>query len=139
MNETPNQSFEPNQSAHPVDELDFTPSHDDRNLAMLAHLSGIIGIFSVGFIGWLGPLVIYVLKKDSSPFVEAQAKEALNFQITQLIISFVCALVTVASCGLLFFVMFIPVLMELVFGIIAALAVRDGRTYQYPMTIRFLQ
>ncbi len=53
-------------------------STDDRNLAMLSHLLGIVS-------GFVGALIIWSLKKDQSAFVDEQGKEALNFQITVMI------------------------------------------------------
>ena len=101
-------------------------------MAMITHLSGI-------FAGILGPVILYLIKKDSSPYFDSQAKEAINFHITQFFVAIVCLVVTVASCGFLFFVMFIPVIMIWIFGIIAALAARDGKPYVYPMTIRLMK
>ena len=71
-----------------ADQLEFSPTNEERNLAIIAHLSGCIGIVAGGFVGFVGPLVIYLLKKDSSPYVETQAKEALNFQITIFLVAF---------------------------------------------------
>ena len=48
---------------------------DDRTFGMLAHLLG-------AFTSFVGPLVIWMIKKEESPFVDDQGKEALNFQIT---------------------------------------------------------
>ncbi len=62
-----------------VDDLEFTPSHDDRNLALIAHLSGCAGIVLGGFVGFVGPLIIYLMNKDTSPYVESQAKESAQF------------------------------------------------------------
>ena len=115
------------------------PSQDDINLALISHLSGLIGIAAAGWVGFVGPLVVYLMKKDSSAFVESQAKEALNFQITMLLLSAICAIVTAASCGFLFPVVFLPPLLQLIFGIIAALAVRDGKPYRYPYTLRLIR
>lgn len=116
-----------------------SPSPDDRNLALIAHLSGCIGIVAGGLLGFVGPLIIYILKKDTSPYVETQAKEALNFQITLLIVAAACIAVVVVSCGTLFVVAFIPMILQLVFGIIAALAVKDGQPYRYPFNLRLVQ
>ena len=60
------------------DPVATTPSIDDRNLAMLAHLLGIVS-------GFVGALIIWLIKKDQSAYVDEQGKEALNFQITMLI------------------------------------------------------
>jgi uncharacterized Tic20 family protein len=131
--------YETPPPATPLEDLDFTPSHDDRNLALIAHLSGLAGVLGAGMIGFLGPLIIYLLKKDTSPYVEAQAKEALNFQITLLLISIPCFFLVAISCGTLFPLIFLPMTLQVIFGIIAALAVRDGSHYRYPFNFRLLQ
>lgn len=120
-------------------QLDFTPTNDERNLAIIAHLSGCIGILGAGLVGFVGPLVIYLLKKDTSPYVEVQAKEALNFQITIFLISLACGVLLAISCGALLPLIVVPMALQLVFGIIAALAVRDGANYRYPFNFRLLQ
>ncbi len=121
------------------DGLEFTPTHDERNLSLIAHLSGCAGIFVGGFVGFIGPLIIYLMKKDSSPYVESQAKEALNFQITLILISVACLVLTAVSCGSLFFLIFVPMVLQVVFGVTAALAVRDGSHYRYPFNLRLFQ
>jgi uncharacterized Tic20 family protein len=141
---TPNDNpYEPRPESPPestrVDDLEFTPTHDDRNLALIAHLSGCVGVLAGGFIGFLGPLIIYLMKKDTSPYVESQAKEALNFQITLLLISVACALVVAASCGMLFPLLFAPMILQVTFSVIAAMAVRDGSHYRYPFNLRLFQ
>lgn len=123
----------------PLEELEFTPTHDDRNLALIAHLSGLAGVLGAGMIGFLGPLIIYLIKKDTSPYVEAQAKEALNFQITLLLISIPCFFLVAISCGTLLPLIVVPMALQVIFGIIAALAVRDGSHYRYPFNFRLLQ
>ncbi len=60
---------------------------EQKNWAMIAHLSGLIG--------FLGPLIVWVIQKDKMPFVNDQAKEALNFQIAVLI---AWVITGVASC-----------------------------------------
>jgi uncharacterized Tic20 family protein len=122
-----------------LEELDLTPTHDDRNLALIAHLSGCAGVLGAGMIGFLGPLIIYLWKKDTSPYVEAQSKEALNFQITLLVIWFACACLVAISCGTLFPLIFVPIGLQIAFSIIAALAVRDGSHYRYPFNLRLFQ
>ncbi|WP_372725202.1 DUF4870 domain-containing protein [Novipirellula sp.] len=137
-----NNPFQPPESSDqqpPIEPPDFTPNNEDRNLALIAHLSGCAGILAGGLIGFIGPLIIYLTQKDKSPFAESQAKEALNFQITLLILSVVCGVLLVASCGALFPIVFVPMVLQIVFGIIAALAVRDGRPYQYPFNLRLFQ
>ena len=122
-----------------ADQLEFSPTNEERNLAIIAHLSGCIGIVAGGFVGFVGPLVIYLLKKDSSPYVETQAKEALNFQITIFLVALACSALVAVICLILWPLIFAPMLLQLVFGIIAAQAVRDGSNYRYPFNFRLLQ
>ena len=107
-----------------------TPSTDDRNLAMLAHLLGIVS-------GFVGALIIWLIKKDQSAYVDEQGKEALNFQITMLI-AFVGAwiLVFVLIGALLFPLLLVA---NLVLCILAAVAASKGEHYRYPVAIRLLK
>lgn len=105
-------------------------SNDDRNLAMLAHLLGIVS-------GFVGALIIWLIKKDQSAFIDEQGKEALNFQIT-VMIGFVGAWVLMF---VLIGALLIPVLLlaNLIFCILAAVAVSKGEHYKYPFAIRLLK
>ena len=123
----------------PSSTSELPPSDDDRNLALLAHLSGCIGIIAGGLLGFVGPLVIYLWKKDSSAFVATQAKEALNFQITLFLLAIVCIAIAFMSCGFGFPILFLPMVLQVVFGIIAAISVRDGKDYRYPFNWRLIQ
>ena len=66
-----------------------TPTSDERTFAILSHILAI-----VPGIGIFGPLVIWLIKKDESSFVEANAKESLNFQLTMLICFIVFSLIS---------------------------------------------
>jgi len=101
---------------------------DDRLWATLAHLSILLGVTTV-----LGPLVIWLIKKDKSPFVDDQAKEALNFQLSCLLAS----LVTTASC-VLFPLAVVVVVGGIVYGVIAGIDANRGNTYRYPYTFRMI-
>lgn len=103
---------------------------DARTMAMLAHLLGIV-------IGLFGPLIIWLMKKDQSPFVESQSKEALNFQLT-LLIGYVIAGAT--SCFVIGMVLFpIVWLAGLIFSIIGGMQANNGVAYQYPFNIRMIK
>jgi uncharacterized Tic20 family protein len=105
----------------------YQPTADDKTWAMLAHLSPLVGL------GFIGPLVVWLIYKDKSPFVADQAKEALNFSLALLIAVLVC----VATC---IGVVVAPVLGigALVYQIIAALEANKGVWYRYPYTIRMI-
>ena len=106
-------------------------SSDDRTMAMLAHLLGILTAF-------IGPLVIWLINKDKpeKAFVNDQAKEALNFQITVTIAYIVASALSVILIGLLL----IPVIMiaNLVLCILAGLKASQGVAYRYPFALRLI-
>jgi uncharacterized protein len=106
------------------------PSANDKTMGMLAHVLGI-------FFGFLGPLIIWLTQKDTSPWAGAEAKEALNFQIT-LVIGYVAAFVlSFVGIGLLLY----PVIgiLSLIFGIMGAVEANKGNHYKYPVALRLIQ
>lgn len=107
-----------------------TPSSDARTMAMVAHLLGAL-------FGFLGPLIIWLIKKDEDEFVDDQGKEALNFQLTLLIgwvISFVLSWVCIG-----FLLIPIVFLAQIIFGILGAMAANKGERYRYPFSIRMIK
>ena len=99
-------------------------------MATIAHVLGI-------FTSFLGPLVIWLIKKDQSPFVDDQGKEALNFQIT-LMIGWVIAAVTTFICIGPFIGLGLTAI-AIIFGVLGAIAANKGEAYRYPMNIRFIK
>ena len=122
--------YEPNPGKPPP--FFVEQNKDARNMAMLAHLLGAL-------MGFVGPLIIWLIKKDEHPFVNDQGKEALNFQLTILIGHLIAVFVVVISCGFIFFAPFIPMVMQMSMGIIASTKANNGELYRYPMCIRFIQ
>jgi uncharacterized Tic20 family protein len=111
------------------------PNSEERQWAMFAHLSGLAAIW-VGGAGFLGPLIVWLIKKDSSRFVGDQGKEALNFQLNLLGHVFILLAIAIATCGF-GALLFIPWgLYALVMPIIAAVRANGGEHYRYPATIR---
>lgn len=108
------------------------PDKDSKTMAMLCHLLAI-------FTGFLGPLIIWLIKKDTSPFVNDQGKEALNFQLTLLIgwlVAFALACITFGIGALIFPVIFI---VSIVFSIMGTMAANRGEAYRYPFAIRLIK
>ena len=108
-----------------------------RTWTAFCHASALLGVF-IHFPGHvLAPLIVWLLKRDESPEIDAHGKEALNFQISMLIYNIVAAVFCLVLIGFLL----LPILWVLnaVFVIIAAIKASDGEFYRYPMTIRFLQ
>ncbi|WP_214414301.1 DUF4870 domain-containing protein [Sphaerisporangium fuscum] len=105
------------------------PGSDDTTMAMLAHVLGL-------FTSFLGPLVMYLVKKDESPYVRDQAAEALNFQITLFIAYAVSTVLAIVIIG--FLLMLVVWVGSLILMIMAAVAANRGENYRYPMNIRFV-
>lgn len=120
---------------------------EQRQWAMFAHLSALAGgLLTSTFGGWgffLGPLVIWLMKKDTMPFVADQAKESLNFNITISGIFLILLILSLVTLGIGFLVtlpiMLIVGIAALVLIIIAAMKANQGIAYRYPMTIRLVK
>ena len=109
---------------------------DDRTWAMLCHIAGLAGyIIPLGNI--FGPMILWMIKKDQSWFVNDQGKEALNFQISFTIYILIACLAILIIIG----IFLIPVIAVagLIFIIIAAIKANEGVSYRYPLTIRFIK
>lgn len=123
------------------------PPQQERQWAMFAHLSALAGgLLTSAVGGWgffLGPLVIWLMKKESMPFVDDQAKEALNFNITVSAIFVALLLLTVFTLGL-GALLTVPVMLvvgigALVLIVIAAIKANEGVAYRYPFTLRLIK
>ena len=105
-------------------------------MGMFAHLSALAG-YIIPFGNIIGPLIIMVMKKGQSAFVEDQARESLNFQITVMIAVIIS--VALMFCVIGFFILPVLGIVNIVFIIIAAIKANGGEPYRYPMTIRFVK
>ena len=110
-------------------------SAEERQWAMFAHLSALIGLV-IPLGNLIGPLVIWLMKKESMPFVDQQGKEALNFQITVLIAMMISAVLIIVVIG--FVLMFLVGLAALVLTIMAGIKANEGVAYRYPLTLRLI-
>lgn len=112
--------------------VDGGASQDDRTIAMLTHLSGII-------VNVIGPLVVWLIHKDKPEkgFIIDQSKEALNFQITVLFGYIIAAILAAILIGIaLHTLVWIACI---IFCIIAGLAANKGERYRYPFAIRLVK
>src|SRR6202140_1508191 len=108
---------------------------EERNWAMGCHLSALLGCV-VPFGNVIGPLLVWLLKKNESTLVDAEGKEALNFQISMSIYMMVSAILIIVVIGLP--MLFGFAIADLVLTIIAAIKTSNGEHYRYPITLRFL-
>jgi uncharacterized Tic20 family protein len=99
-------------------------------MGLLIHLLSLVS-------GFLGPLVLWLVKRDQSAYLDHHGKESLNFQISLLVYWFGSIIAMFVLVGILF----IPVLviLGLVMPIVAAVAANRGDYYRYPLTIRFIR
>lgn len=113
-----------------------TKAESDNTWALIAHLSGFAG-FVIPFGNILAPLLIWLLKKQESAFVEKEAKEALNFQISVSIYTVIAAILVIVLLGFIL----VPVLLlfDVIVMVLAAISVASGTPYRYPLTIRFIK
>ncbi len=114
---------------------DTAPVGEERTFGMLCHLSA-FATFVVPFGNILGPLVVWLVKREGSRFVDEQGKEALNFQISITIYAIVSALLVLVLVGIVFLIAL--AIFWLVSVIVASVRANEGRPYRYPLTIRFL-
>ncbi|HEY5972970.1 MAG TPA: DUF4870 domain-containing protein [Pseudoxanthomonas sp.] len=124
------------------------PTAEEKQWALFAHLSALVGgIVTSGWAGsigcFIGPLIIWLMKKDTMAFVDDQAKEALNFNITVAIVFLALFLLSVVTLGIGLIVA-IPLwiiigIAWLVFTIIAAIKANQGEAYRYPFALRLIK
>jgi uncharacterized Tic20 family protein len=123
-------------------------SGEERGWAMAAHLCGLLWILGSGGLIFLpfgalaiftilGPLIILLSKGPSMPFVAAQAKESLNFQITVWLLGLIFALLAIVLIG--FVLLWILGIVNLVLVIVAAIRVSEGVPYRYPFSLRLVK
>jgi uncharacterized Tic20 family protein len=116
-----------------------TTDKEERLWATIAHLSA-FALYFTGIGHILGPLIVWLVKKEGHPFVAENAKEALNFQITVSLIAIVailmCITVILAPIGIAILIGLH--LYQVVCIIIAAIKANEGVTYRYPLTLRLV-
>jgi uncharacterized protein len=111
---------------------------DARMWAMFCHLAAFAGlvplVLVIGCV--IGPLVVWLLKKNDFPFVDEQGKEAVNFQLTMLLLLLALPL----TCVGIILMPAVPIV-DFIFVVIAAIKADDGYHYRYPypLIIRFIK
>jgi len=114
---------------------------EERTWGMLCHLSAFLGYFAAG-LTFVGPLICWLIKKDTSKFVDHHGKESLNFHLNVLGYNIICIVGIVLSCGI-GALLFGPLLVVLhiyvwVIQIIAGIKANGGEWFRYPAIIRLI-
>ncbi|MCC6596830.1 MAG: DUF4870 domain-containing protein [Rhodanobacteraceae bacterium] len=130
-------------AAPPPPDSATPPSGDERTWALMGHLSAFTAFVTGGLGSMLGPLVVWLIKRDTMPFVADQAKEALNFNITVFIIGCVLVLFSIVTFGIGLLLAW-PLGIALFIGwvvltILAAIKANEGVAYRYPWTLRLVK
>jgi uncharacterized Tic20 family protein len=119
-----------------------TLTSDDRTWGMLAHLGAVAGlVIGAGTIGWLAPLIIWLIYREKSPYVAFHALQELFFQIAWAAIFIVGWMITGVLMMLLIGFLLVPVMVALAFvpivwSVIAAIKANNGEWYEYPVVGR---
>ncbi len=120
------------------------PTADERTYSIFLHLGGLAPYitFLAAPFGFLVPLVMWQVKKSDSAFIDANGREAMNFQLTLTILFVAGILFAILTFGLgllliipLFFVLAI---LNVIFCILAAIEANKGRAYRYPFAFRLI-
>ncbi len=116
---------------------------DLRTYAALIHLSPIVGGLFGGYLNFLFPLIMWLIRRNDHVFIDETGKEVVNFQISLLIYYLIGVLLIVLSLGLGAILMvplfIILMLLTIVFAIIGALRASEGKIYRYPLNLRLIK
>lgn len=107
---------------------DGMATSDQRTYALIMHLGSL-------FIGFLVPLVMWLVKKDESPFIDDHGKQLMNWHISLVIYFIISMVLILVIIGIFLFLLLI--VLHVVFSILGAIAANNGDTYKYPLAIRF--
>ena len=113
------------------------PTSDEKLWGMLAQLSSLLGIWVVGMT-FLGPLIIWLVKKDTSKFVDYHGKESLNFHLNVLVYFLAC-IVLIPCFGIGIFLLPAVGIYSVVMSIIAGIKAHEGVRYVFPFIFRLIK
>ena len=108
-----------------------------RNWAMGCHLIALVGLLGNGLGFLVGPLIVWLVKREDHPFLDEQGKEAVNFQITMMGAIIVCIPLIFVAIGIV--LMPLIGIFDVVMTIIAGVKAANGEHWRYPLTIRFIK
>ena len=112
-------------------------SKEEQNWGMLCHLTALALLLGVPFGHLLGPLIVWLIRRNQYAFVDEQGKESLNFQISMTIYAILSGLLVLVAVG--FILLAVVLVADVILVIVASVKVSNGKSYRYPLTIRFLK
>ena len=115
---------------------------EDRTAAALAHAASLIAmVISAGWLSFVGPLVMWLLYKDRSPFVRQAAAGSFNFNLglwLMSIVGWIC-IITVIGIPLGLVLLAVSFLGQIIGHVIGTLRATRGETMNYPFQIKVLR
>lgn len=120
----------------PTQEIQPIPA-EARKWAMIVHVVALVGLLGNGIGFLLGPLAVWMLKREEHPFIAEQGREAVNFQITMMIACVISLILTLVVIG--FFLLFIVGLVATILPIMAGIKAKEGGHYRYPVSYPFIK
>jgi uncharacterized protein len=119
-----------------IDQPPSALTSEEKTWGMLCHLSTLLSYLAAG-LTFLGPLVCWLMKKDSSRFVDYHGKESLNFQLNILLYTLICLPLVCMVVGI--FLLGAVHTYSIVCVIIAGIKASGGELFRYPFIIRFIK
>jgi len=109
---------------------------EQRTWAMLCHLSALAG-FIVPMGSVIGPLIVWLIKKEDMPLVAEHGRKSLNFQITMLIAYIICFILMIVAIGAI--LLPIVAIFSFIMVVIGAIKTNDGKPFSYPFSINLIK
>lgn len=129
----------PAPEPNPLPPVTSTPSPEEKQWKVILHLSALAGVI-VPCGNIIGPLVVWLIKKQEMPVLEPEGRKVLNFQISATIYLIASVIIaTVASC------LIVPILLPIIIGIgwivytiIGGIKASNNEAFEFPLTIKML-
>jgi len=109
---------------------------EQKQMGMFLHLSQLLNII-LPPAGIVVPIILWQIKKDEMPALDAHGKMVVNWLISSLIYFVASLILTIVLIGILGLVAF--GIMSVVFPIIGGIKANNGEFWEYPLTIKFLK
>jgi uncharacterized Tic20 family protein len=116
----------------PVLPTDPLPTQDEKHLGLIMHASGFI------FLPVVIPLVVWLIKRNQSAFIDIQGRELLNFSLSFLIYVLGCFILIPFIGWNSLLILTVVFILQIVLGIIGLVKAAKGKIYRFPLTIRML-
>lgn len=141
MSDTPESPYIP-PAQPPGPPPGLSPDANEKQFALFVHLSALLGFF-IPFGNIIAPLVLWQIKKNESAFIDDQGKEAVNFNLTLLLVGLGLVILTLITFGI-GALLTVPLglalgVVWLVFAILAGMKANEGVVYRYPYILRLIK